>query len=346
MMLPVMSKGEGRDYPGGPQVFLKRRFRRIVPTYYMSLVLTLVMYLVMWLVNPSNAATRREFTQRLDPAHLLAHLLLVHNWKVEWAFSLNPPAWTISAEWHVYLLFAVLLLPAWRLGGGMVCVAAAYAVGMMVPKELEALGAWYPLLFAGGMCACAYTSEKYKSHRPYKILRKIPLGFMSLLFFALITYTFLKRQDWLFSSGGWLKYDLLSLACAVALFLHCRFQYEIQPEKRARFSIMPLLQSRFMVWVGEISYSLYITHFVTLATLMWMVRPLNLSPMMQLLWTWGVGVPASVAFAYGFYLKFERPFIGPPMQKVPPVPLTTEEANPKMVDVPGKTVSSAGLSEK
>ncbi len=78
--------------------------------------------------------------EMLRMGDLYAHLLLIHAWGVISSASWNAPAWSISAEWFVYLLFPALAPMLMRLSRPWSALAlAAVSLGVMV-AVLAAVG--------------------------------------------------------------------------------------------------------------------------------------------------------------------------------------------------------------
>ncbi len=95
-----------REWPKGGKwiaVFLRRRFFRIVPLYFVTLFIFLIVITPEMLLLPLEQLAK----------HLGAHLLFVHNWFPDTHGSINGANWTIGLEMQFYLMMA-LLLPAFK----------------------------------------------------------------------------------------------------------------------------------------------------------------------------------------------------------------------------------------
>lgn len=79
--------------------------------------------------------------------------------------------------------------------------------------------------------------------------------------------------------------------------------------------ILRLLESRFAVWLGTFSYSLYLVHFPILSLLHSGLRLFGLSAAKKFLLLGSVGVGISMIVAYLFYLLFERRFVSSSTRK-------------------------------
>jgi peptidoglycan/LPS O-acetylase OafA/YrhL len=90
--------------PHAAREFLTARAARILPAYLLAFVLAL------WTCPMGKDILSLKFAQALWPAlaHLTMTQALVPNMK--YYFGFNPPAWSLSCEWTFYLLFPLLLL--------------------------------------------------------------------------------------------------------------------------------------------------------------------------------------------------------------------------------------------
>jgi peptidoglycan/LPS O-acetylase OafA/YrhL len=83
--------------------FLGRRIARVYPLYVGA---TLFAYLMFRWSNPPGGLRYGSLGRMLD-----LNLIMVQSWGFTRAFSLDMPAWSISAEWAAYLIFPLLLIP-------------------------------------------------------------------------------------------------------------------------------------------------------------------------------------------------------------------------------------------
>ena len=157
LMLPVARSRRG-ELRGGTMEYLKRRARRILPPYYVALVLTSVIVLVgrirahsPLLAHPISA------DQVFAPINLLLHVTLLHNLSSLWCQTIDPPMWSVAPEWQIYFLFPLILLPLWRRFGMAIPLLITLAIGilphMLLPTSQNGdyLCLWYIALFTFGM---------------------------------------------------------------------------------------------------------------------------------------------------------------------------------------------------
>ncbi len=107
--------------------FLGKRLARIYPAHLCALLLTLACVAIL---APFGRSLHQPAEFSIEA--WWASLLLVQAWQFPVAAVWNVPAWSISAEWAVYLLFPLLILPVRRLqhARSVVLVIALVYVGL------------------------------------------------------------------------------------------------------------------------------------------------------------------------------------------------------------------------
>jgi len=102
--------------------FLFKRLARIYPVHFVSLMAVLAMVLVSrsrgWSID-SSGYTPRDF---------LLNLFLIHTWVPHFSLNWNYPSWSISSEWFAYLLFCPLMILCHRFSDRMVWVAFVLSI--------------------------------------------------------------------------------------------------------------------------------------------------------------------------------------------------------------------------
>jgi peptidoglycan/LPS O-acetylase OafA/YrhL len=215
--------------------FLWARLARVYPLHLATLVGVIA------LAVAAGAAGIVMEARVVDWASLPANLLMLHAWGLAPQAAFNHPSWSISAEWFAYLAFPLFGTAAWALRDRpWAAVAGAAAFLMALYAGFQAL-AGFPLTEAtirwGALrivpcfvLGCAL----YLVHRRGGVQRP---GLLAALAGVLIVLT-ASVQAWdgaIVLLGGALILALGSLDNARAGFL----------------------ASRFAVWLGEISYALY-----------------------------------------------------------------------------------------
>jgi peptidoglycan/LPS O-acetylase OafA/YrhL len=284
--------GNGARLPGGVRRFIRRRAWRILPAYWVALVLSTVV-----------AAT---LLHSVTGAGEIAKSLAVHGLLVQDAIGSRAPNgafWSIAIEWQIYFLFPLILWVARRRG---VEVAAALAVAAVVAAHLVAkagppfdkvdhLTPQFLALFALGVLAV----HLGRGERAAQLRRPAALV-AATAFAAVVAFAVMAGSERTVAGYFWV--DLVfGLAAACLLCALCA--------GGAAWIRRPL-QSRAGLRLGLFSYSIYLMHAPVVGVLdLYAVRPLGLPPVAHFAALAAVGVPVVLAVCWGFHLLFEAPFL-------------------------------------
>jgi peptidoglycan/LPS O-acetylase OafA/YrhL len=235
-----------------------RRFFRIYPTYFVALIVFVAMRFVGNLHPPTST-------------DILLHALLVFNWGVSAQFlAINIAMWTLAIEAQFYVILPLAaglarrLTPARGRAGALLVVLAFVLIGLVsrgleygatLPGELRfRLPFSFLDLFAMGMFVAYLELTRASYLRERLWLRgTLLLGAVALLFGA---------NHWQVVSGGgdWLRPPTLGLACLYPTCICAAFALVLLVVlTRARYSIA-VLTFPPLVFVGRISYSMYLFH--------------------------------------------------------------------------------------
>ena len=276
--------------------YAKRRAWRILPPYYAALIV----YLIAIAINVARHQT--TFSQALSGwKDVPLHVLMLHNLLPSTALSISGPFWSIALEAQLYVLFPLIVALAARRG---LNVMLAVLLGVSFVWQLLAyhrlgfsFGAgshlliWYYALparcfeFAIGMVAAAVVANHS---------RKVPLGVV-LMCAILLTIPCLWFTLTVSRYGPSID-QLWGVVFACVLIALNRVPAE-------KFRINPVL--RFLTWTGTISYSLYLIHILVFKYVSLFEGSDGIVVGSFILRTL-----LAIAVAYGFFLLFERPFIG------------------------------------
>lgn len=318
LMLPLARSEDGR-LAGGPLNFFKRRARRILPPYYASIVCSLgVLFLAHWGMAVLHIASGdHTLMSQVAPGNIVTHLLLIHNWFPRYFGGINGTHWSVAAEWQIYFLFPLLLLPVWqRLGGfATVIVGLALGVGPLLLFPAEQNLSWacpqYVALFAMGMAGATVSFPRTRGDR--RLHESFPWGAVSALSFCFFFLTAKFLTHGLSPNGQlalrlpWLM-DLLVGAATTALIVSLTKILTSGGESR-RVWLLRALESRWATGLGLFSYSIYLMSLPIETKIRLVVLRACHSETVALALMLSVGVPVTLFCCYLFHLAFERRFM-------------------------------------
>lgn len=277
--------------------YWKRRMRRIVPPFYAAIVLSILMAASIYrFSDPRNQTIfpLRGIDSLLD---LLSHLTFTHGLFNRYSHSLNGAFWSLSLEEQFYVFFPLLILIARRWGiAATVSLTALGTLGWWAfwmvhnPDFLwtyvgnsTCLARW--IEFGAGMLVAYLVGKKF-TMRPIFCIA------------ALTAMAAISHFKAFFGFLGWREgYLLLQLAAFAVGYAALVFQ-ATQPGM-----IQRILASPPLAGLGQISYSLYLTHLAVLGTVAVFIP--QWPGALRLCATLG----AVLGFAILFHLAFERPYM-------------------------------------
>ena len=232
-----LSRWEARTFHYGS--FLWARLSRIYPVHLVTLAATIGI----WLVGLKMGASFDPVA--FDPAVLPQHLLLIHAWGTTPSVQWNFPSWSISAEWFAYLAFpaaAVLVLAFRRLAWA--AVVLAFGVFALVLWAVEGHG--LPLSevtrlgFIRIIPAFLLGAALYQLGKTVPLPRPLALGGVAAAVGWIIAASTLRLSD----AAIWPAFGLLIFSLAEA----------------SKTSSRGIMSAAWLVYLGEVSYSVYMTH--------------------------------------------------------------------------------------
>jgi len=305
LMLPVARAGAD-GLVGGFADYLRRRSRRILPTYYAALVVSIAL-IVTYNMLMARQGGRAVDSAALSTGSIVSHLFLVHNVKFDWAFRINGPLWSVATEWQIYFLFPWLLLPLARRAGMGVMTVVAYVLGslpfFLLPPNDNFFWAcpWFLGSFAAGMWGAAIGfSPKYEGSW---LRERAPWGLFSWISFGLVVAMV---------AGGYAdKWPYPVAHFFPSLFAFCLINACVARSRQVGESSSVLLRifgSRALVYVGGFSYSLYLVQHPVFRLSEKLASKFNFGADGMVLVHLLVVTPIVVALAWIFAELFERPF--------------------------------------
>ena len=225
--------------------FIGARFARVYPLHFFTLLLAVVLFY--GLNEPASPIN--------NPSAIPTHLLLLHSFGIHNIFTWNVPSWSISAEWWAYVIFPLLVLVLAKLKKGGVILLSflslslyfsieymlprvnPFAPDLPVPNDLNVT---YDFGYIRGFAGFIAGMITYVGFKQKRFARYFNNDWVSIL---LMSVTIL-----LFHLGA---NDLLIVACFIMLVLAIAANEKL---------IHTLLTFRFLQYLGDISYSIYLMH--------------------------------------------------------------------------------------
>jgi peptidoglycan/LPS O-acetylase OafA/YrhL len=284
--------------------FAKRRGRRILPTYYAAMAVSLLIIGSYSVLEPILHLHRPKVEHIFESGTILSHLTLVHNLSFEWAYKINAPMWSVATEWQIYFIFAILLLPLWRRGGIILTVLVAWLIGclphllMMPEHNLSWAGPWLLGSFALGMLGATihfapeYTESWWRTRAPWGLFAVASAGLTALL---------VGRPE----SWNYIAVDAAVSVCALCIINRCVLDSS-RPEGSGAW--LKLFGSKPLVALGGFSYSLYLIQHPVLTIAKTLMNRLHVNRDAHLVIELLVVTPITLAVAWVFAELFERPF--------------------------------------
>lgn len=307
--LAIGTVGADDRLPGGFRRFLRRRARRLLLPYWAALAVSIVLATT---VVGARTGTHWDVALPVTWSAVVAHVFLLQD-VVTPPAAINHAMWSIAIEWHVYLLFGLLLWFRRRIGlvavTGVVVLLTSVGSwewrykGLTWQGEIGMLGC-----FAIGVAAreaavrgIRLWPDSSAALRPGAIV----VGRTSLVppwgLLAAVGTLAVIAWNWVLGQGGVLAYNA-AFEPAVGLITGCLL---VAATTRPAGVLARVAAWRPFAAIGTFSYSLYLIH----------------APLVQLAWVWvahplgarvgqdsalGLLFPPAVVFSLAGALVFYR----------------------------------------
>lgn len=227
--------------------FLWLRLGRLYPLHFVMLLASVGLKLLLILI-PSLALSGQTVpfsAPQEEPDTIVANLLLIHSLHVYDFLTWNPQSWSISTEFYTYVLFVTCLV-ALRKNGWiallMAMVAGPVLIAMLSERNMDTTYSWGIIRCAYGFAAGVVSWNLYRKYGDR--LRKWLSGNIPELFAVALAVGFISM------SGT----TALSVAAPYVFGLMV-LVFAFETGAGSAF-----LQWRPLVFLGTISYSVYMTH--------------------------------------------------------------------------------------
>ena len=231
----------------------KYYWARLARIYPLHLVVLLILIGLEFLAAAFGQSGTEPFTLRSRSAESIwTNLLLIQAWHLHSGLTWNIPSWSISCEWAAYLLFPFFVgflreRPA-RLTWGI--LIACFALLVIMDHYYGSLTMSFDWGVARCLCSFIAGAALFEILRPfdstdfsnssfYVIVLCLPFGALTLV----------DRMN-----AEWLAIPVFAVLLAVMSKATCSVRHR-------------LLENRPMFFIGELSYAIYISHWIVQATI-------------------------------------------------------------------------------
>jgi len=310
---------------GGIATFIKRRIIRIVPAYYATIAISLLLASTLIGINTSSS-----WDMSINPTFqgFLTHLFFFHDLFLSTSPKISYSLWSIAVEFRLYLLFP-LIVWLWRKAGPFGALLFACVTTITISVLLLVFKNYYPdinlfrsgvspfiILFTLGMLAADLT---FSGHDPAVRFRHF-FGRLNtlttILFFiaAGIIYKVIPAEKD-YGSASTNTYNLIVIESKDILFglisaaflVLCAIRDNLTVKQN---SLLRILHWEPLVLIGTFSYSLYLIHPPLLQLMtQYMLVGMHLSTLGKTVFLIIVGTPLVLLISYFFFLIFEQPFM-------------------------------------
>jgi peptidoglycan/LPS O-acetylase OafA/YrhL len=297
LMLPHARDNRLRVQTGN---FIKKRLRRILPTYYLAMLFSLVL---IYTIIGTPSGTHWDASIPVTKWDLFTHLTLIQDIFNSTNVKINHTFWSIAVEFKIYFLFPLIVTlfritnPVMTTIGTLLMTVGAW--GVLTHFPTFNLSPWginphYLGLFTIGMLSAhlAYST------RPLAIkIKESNLLMLVPVILAILAFK-MDASEW----GLWMAADIaVGLACACLLIGLTAGKFT---------SIHKLLSWKPIAFTGVFAYSIYLIHAPLLEVFSrYFVDVLHLSTTAAVTSFIFVGAPLVIGCSYLFYRIAEKPFI-------------------------------------
>jgi peptidoglycan/LPS O-acetylase OafA/YrhL len=280
--------------------FWKRRLRRLYPPY----LIALAVFLLIAAIKSEVSFTHFFFYD------IGMHLLMLHNLDPNTCYTINGVFWTLAIEEQLYLAYFLLLFVrmrwGWRvtiavcLGGRLAWMLLSHVLwlkfGYGLPVPEGALSHWFTWALGAIGVEVFFGLIRLRGwSRDLRLAIVLIVGATLLSYYlpAISKDTALKNISWFLLHPLW----------GLGFFILVN-RLVLSEQGWLRRASVPSIVSMFAT-VGVFSYSLYLTHELVIIQSWRWANPAWLQSVNVLLLT----VPATIFFAWIFFLFCERPFM-------------------------------------
>lgn len=232
--------------------FILKRFAKIYPMHLATfLIIGFAMYVGKFFLNQTNLNLHEE--------SILQNFLMVHAWSTTNELSWNFPSWSISAEWFAYLFIFVGCGVIYRFNKAIFFFLATISVIIIITIWLS---------------RSQFSLNNYTYNGLVRIIPEFVAGVLLGLIRIKKQFSYFKSTVLFVFSLGLLflllKLNLLDQLCILPF---CGIIFALSsPSFFSRF-----FESKSLIYLGTISYSFYLTQFISFIIFEQIYKHLNLA---------------------------------------------------------------------
>jgi peptidoglycan/LPS O-acetylase OafA/YrhL len=239
----VLTHGYGgkiMDATGFKRLIISRTFR-LYPLYFVMLLVFIGLELLKYIAEENGFLFNNSaFTAGTSPASILPNLFLLQSWVGQGSnLSFNYPSWSISVEYYLYIIFGLILFVFTRYRHIIFCIFSTLGFISLISHSL---GLNWEI--SSGIASFFYGAIMYKIYLLISSQRmNFWLATILEVVVALICYFLI------ISKGEWVQaFCVLMFGVAIIVF---SFENGV---------ISYVLSRSYFLTLGQLSYSIYITH--------------------------------------------------------------------------------------
>jgi peptidoglycan/LPS O-acetylase OafA/YrhL len=242
--------------------FLNNRLARMYPVHVATLAITVLS------LTPLSSFTHLPDVRHV-PDTIVYSLLLIHGWGFTDPLAWNFPSWSISSEWFAYLCFpvlsaatrpfsnrarpAIIMALIWIAALAMfVLVLQRGAFGLHAPATAKPEAPFNNIGASSLIRVVCEFSAGVLLYRAYTALSGYRGSLDRLAALCMVALVVMLHVRW---PGHWVLEDALAVSLtAILIFLVAL----------SRGRVARALEHKWLVYLGEISYCIYMTHAIVL----------------------------------------------------------------------------------
>lgn len=220
------------------------RFGRLYPVHLFMLVVYLMIETLKYILQTKfgiASLSKPPFEDNNFYAFLREVFLIKAFWPNETAMAFNSPAWSISAEFYTYLIFAVITLylgKVKKLIFPLIGTISIFVLFLYQPEHYNFMLRCLAGFFTG--CTVANLIQNYNQ----AARRRLPVFTIPLAIILILSVTIIAH--------GFYGYGLIIYPASALLIAGILLSRDNLFKK--------ILSKPWLIWLGTISYSLYMSH--------------------------------------------------------------------------------------